>query len=179
MTKTGSNTLRNLLTSANVLQRNSTTGLTISNLAATIMMAIIADRLFHNMTLPQSITIGSHPYAPFCVPYGEAFMKDAYTNQQFREMQEDTRAIHKMIDTKMRELYPGNHNKWMDFYDPRTGKIREFLDRHTEIDSFVVLDDRNLSHGLEGHFVPVYPSKWHKPLKFSTAQTVRTLYPTF
>ena len=98
-----------------------------------------------------------YPYAPFCVPYGEAFMKDAYTNQQFREMQEDTRAIHKMIDTKMRELYPGNPNKWMDFYDPRTGEIREFLDRHTEIDSFVALDDRNLSHGLEGHFVPVYP----------------------
>ena len=62
-----------------------------------------------------------------------------------------------MIDKKMRELYPGDPNKWFDGYDPRTGEIREFLDRHTEIDAYVALDDRNLSRGLEGHFVSVYP----------------------
>ena len=72
-------------------------------------------------------------------------------------MQSDTMKIHQMIDKKMRELYPGDPNKWFDGYDPRTGEIREFLDRHTEIDAYVALDDRNLSRGLEGHFVSVYP----------------------
>lgn len=97
-----------------------------------------------------------YPYAPFCVPYGK-FFEDAYSEKQRYEMQDDTMKIQEMISDKMSELYPRDPNKWFDGYDPRTGEIREFLDRHTEIDAYVALDDRNLSRGLEGHFVSVYP----------------------
>ena len=83
------------------------------------------------------------------------------------------------------QSYPGNPNKWMDFYDPRTGEIREYLYRHTEIDSFVLSPSTTvIFHTVSKVISFLYirtsrMSKWHKPSKFSTAQTVRTLYPTF
>lgn len=36
---------------------------------------------------------------------------------------------------------------------PHTAEIREYLDRHQEITSFVALDDRNLTLGLDGHLI--------------------------
>ena len=39
------------------------------------------------------------------------------------------------------------------YVDERTAEIREYLDRHPEITSFVSLDDRNLEKGLLGRFI--------------------------
>lgn len=53
----------------------------------------------------------------------------------------------------MRKLYPADPNVWFSGVDYRTVEIREYLDRHPEITAFVAVDDRNLSSGLDGHFV--------------------------
>ncbi len=98
-----------------------------------------------------------YPAAPFCVPMYAKFMKEAYTKDELYTMSADTGRMFRKIDDKMSELYPRDPNKCFDGYDNRTSEIREFLDRHTEIDAYAALDDRNLSRGLEGHFVPVSP----------------------
>ncbi len=54
---------------------------------------------------------------------------------------------------RLRELYPADPDIWFDGVDPRVAEIREYLDRHPEIISFLVLDDRNLAKGLDGHFI--------------------------
>lgn len=53
----------------------------------------------------------------------------------------------------MRKLYPADPDKWFSGVDYRTVEIREYLDRHPEILAYVAVDDRNLSSGLDGHFV--------------------------
>lgn len=51
-------------------------------------------------------------------------------------------------------LYPKeNINTWGRDIDYRTCEIREYLDRHREITSFVTIDDRDLTKGIESHFV--------------------------
>lgn len=55
---------------------------------------------------------------------------------------------------KMREIYPAEESGWSwKMVDERAAEIREYLDRHPEITSFVSLDDRNLEKGLLGRFV--------------------------
>ena len=39
------------------------------------------------------------------------------------------------------------------YFNGRVSEIREYLDRHREITSYVAVDDRDLSKGLDGHFV--------------------------
>lgn len=63
------------------------------------------------------------------------------------------RNILHIIHKRFSELYPADPNKWFDGVDYRAVEIREYLDRHPEITSFVALDDRNLAKGLDGHFV--------------------------
>lgn len=94
-----------------------------------------------------------YPAAPFCVPVGASFMKEAYSEEQLEQMQEDTSSVMLQISDEMRELYPAPNDTWGNGYDSRTSEIREFLDRHREIDAYVAIDDRNLSRGLEGHFI--------------------------
>lgn len=55
---------------------------------------------------------------------------------------------------KMYQMYPPEKSGWVwKSVDERAAEIREYLDRHLEITSFVSLDDRNLEKGLLGHFV--------------------------
>ncbi|MBQ9212448.1 MAG: hypothetical protein IJ150_00695 [Bacteroidales bacterium] len=97
-----------------------------------------------------------YPTAPFCVPYGKSFMKENYSEEQLHTMFSETQTMFQKIDEKMRELYPGPPEKWLDHYDTRTSEIREYLDRHREIDAYVAIDDRTLLRGLDGHFVKTY-----------------------
>ena len=98
-----------------------------------------------------------YPAAPFCVPVGASFMRAAYSEEQLSQMYMDTNAVIGHISDNMRHLYPAPNDAWGNGYDSRTSEIREFLDRHREFDAYVALDDRNLSRGLEGHFVSVWP----------------------
>lgn len=60
------------------------------------------------------------------------------------------RSLHK----KMHEIYPTEGTGWFaKSVDVRAAEIREYLDRHSEITSFVSLDDRNLEKGLLGRFI--------------------------
>ena len=58
------------------------------------------------------------------------------------------------LQKKMREIYPAEESGWSwKSVDERASEIREYLDRHPEITSFVSLDDRNLEKGLLGRFI--------------------------
>ena len=60
----------------------------------------------------------------------------------------------KTLTQKMREIYPSEGSGWTcKTVDERATEIREYLDRHPEITSFVSLDDRNLEKGLLGRFI--------------------------
>jgi hypothetical protein len=100
--------------------------------------------------------LGKYLYlaAPFCVPWWASFMKQQYSQEQLHEMDNETRQMFHKINCKLREFYNVDNNV---FFDGRSGEIKEFLDRHREIDAYVALDDRDLSHGLDGHFVEVSP----------------------
>lgn len=74
-------------------------------------------------------------------------------NPEYYQVTEAWRNILDMLYKRFRELYPADPNKWFDGVDYRAVEIREYLDRHPEITSFVALDDRNLAKGLDGHFV--------------------------
>ncbi|MCD7923873.1 HAD domain-containing protein [Bacteroidaceae bacterium] len=89
--------------------------------------------------------------ATFCILDSERHNLNDYT--ALNKKIEDWRNISQQIDKRMRELYPGDPNRWFDFVDSRTSEIREYLDRHPEITSFIALDDRNLTRGLDGHFI--------------------------
>lgn len=55
---------------------------------------------------------------------------------------------------KMREIYPSEGEGWSQiFVTERAAEIREYLDRHPEITSFVAIDDRNIEKGLLGRFI--------------------------
>lgn len=89
--------------------------------------------------------------ATFCILDSERFNREDY-----RFVEEKTKAWRNISDKiykRLRELYPADPNKWFDGVDSRTVEIREYLDRHPEIISFVAIDDRNLAKGLDGHFI--------------------------
>ena len=64
-------------------------------------------------------------------------------NPEYYQVTEAWRNILDMLYKRFRELYPADPNKWFDGVDYRAVEIREYLDRHPEITSFVALDDRN------------------------------------
>lgn len=60
---------------------------------------------------------------------------------------------HQLYDN-LRRHYPTSSNDfWAVGVDFRTAEIREYLDRHPEITSYVAIDDRSIGLGLDGHFV--------------------------
>ncbi len=74
-------------------------------------------------------------------------------NPEYSQTTEAWNNIQRILYKRFCELYPADPNKWFDGVDNRVVEIREYLDRHSEITSFVALDDRNLTKGLDGHFV--------------------------
>ena len=89
--------------------------------------------------------------ATYCILDEQFYNSLDYENT--KAQQEAWRNIQKMIHNRFSELYPTDPNKWFDIVDYRVTEIREYLDRHPEITSFVALDDRNLEKGLDGHFI--------------------------
>lgn len=87
----------------------------------------------------------------FCILDSERYNREDY--KALEEKITDWRNISNKIWERLRELYPADPNKWFDGVDTRTAEIREYLDRHPEITSFIALDDRNLTKGLDGHFI--------------------------
>lgn len=63
--------------------------------------------------------------------------------------------VFKLLDA-FRKVYPSYEEPkrlWPVSVDERTTEIREYLDRHQEITSYVAIDDRDLRLGLDGHAV--------------------------
>lgn len=96
----------------------------------------------------------------------ENYLVDAtyFVSRQERHWADDTRLgeekwnawvpVIRALRDKMAKIYPAERSGWSwKMVDERAAEIREYLDRHQEITSFVALDDRNLEKGLLGHFV--------------------------
>lgn len=73
----------------------------------------------------------------------------------------DFRKIRSELNANLNEIYPkiDNPGKWPTFVDIRTIEIREYLDRHSEITSYVTIDDNDIEYGLDGHGVTTKHSK--------------------
>lgn len=89
--------------------------------------------------------------ATYCILDSEKNNLEDYS--LLREKTEDWRNNLHRIYGRLCELYPADPNKWFDGVNLRTAEIREYLDRHPEITSFIALDDKNLAKGLDGHFI--------------------------
>lgn len=58
------------------------------------------------------------------------------------------------LTQKMQEVYPSEGEGWsIKSVSERAAEIREYLDRHTEVTSFVAIDDRNIEKGLLERFI--------------------------
>lgn len=89
--------------------------------------------------------------ATYCILDSERFCSsENYLN--YKEKQEAWNEIRDTIYDYLCTLYPVEFPS-SDSVNYRTAEICEYLDRHQEITSFVVLDDRNLEKGLDGHFI--------------------------
>lgn len=87
----------------------------------------------------------------------------AYEGPDRRERIEQAQVARKTYETmwfKMldifRKIYPSYDEPrrfWPVSVNERTVEIREYLDRHPEITSYVAIDDRDLRLGLDGHAV--------------------------
>lgn len=71
-------------------------------------------------------------------------------NPEYSQTTEAWNNIQRILYKRFNELCPADPNKWFDGVDYRVVEIREYLDRHPEITSFVALDDRNLTKELDG-----------------------------
>ena len=90
--------------------------------------------------------------ATFCILNKEQFCSPE--NRQFYiEKQNAWNKIRNVIYEFLSKSYSTDPKIWSGSVDYRAAEIREYLDRHPEITSFVVLDDRNLEKGLDGHFI--------------------------
>lgn len=97
-----------------------------------------------------------YPTAPFFIAEWKPYVQNLYAQEELYEMSHNTRVVMKTLSEKMASLYPSDPNH-PTYFDDRAIEIREFLDRHPEITAYVALDDRNLTRGLEGHFVQTWP----------------------
>ena len=97
-----------------------------------------------------------YPTVPFYTAEWKPYVQELYTKEELSEMIYDTEMIKKELATKMASIYPSTPGL-PTYFDDRTVEIREFLDRHSEITAYVALDDRDLTRGLEGHFVQTWP----------------------
>ena len=58
------------------------------------------------------------------------------------------------LTKKMKEIYPSEGKGWsIKYVSERATEIREYLDRHTEVTSFVAIDDRDIEKGLLERFI--------------------------
>lgn len=95
--------------------------------------------------------------ATYYIPIRNTYSGINYGTEEYtirEEKEEAWKEVKKKIYNRLCELYPTKSDNWgAPFVDSRTAEIREYLDRHKGITSFVALDDRNLTLGLDGHFI--------------------------
>lgn len=77
-----------------------------------------------------------------------------FTWEEMSEQRKEFDKITHDIEYGLREIYPPEKGGFWDRYvEYRTAEIREYLDRHPEITSYVAVDDMYIGVGLDGHFV--------------------------
>lgn len=95
------------------------------------------------------------------------FIKDynvGYGDDDYKERYErvaKNRAAYRQFKAYMQkcfdEAYPPKEDEEYSWkliqVDERAIEIREYLDRHPEVTSYITIDDRDLSYGLDGHAV--------------------------
>lgn len=80
----------------------------------------------------------------------DEFMKwSKKMDERYELCQKTISALTKQLD----KYYPSDSNKWADYLSYRTVEIMEYLDRHQEVTAYAVIDDRDISKGIETHFV--------------------------
>lgn len=91
--------------------------------------------------------------ATYFILFSDRYGGNAERRKLADEKVEAWRPVIHMIHDRLRVLYPDDPGFWGNFVDFRTAEIREYLDRHPEITSYVAVDDHCLEKGLDGHFV--------------------------
>lgn len=91
-------------------------------------------------------------YSPYNLP-GGMFDRDIPEKDRRRceALQEISRKAIKEMQDGVTETYSRPDDK--HYIELRTVEIREYLDRHPEVVSYVAVDDMHLEPGLDGHFV--------------------------
>lgn len=112
--------------------------------------------------------LGKYLYdsCPFYTCYWNHRGLDFYSEEEISKMTIDKKNTIRMLDDALSPNYPDKDKWYTSYYDERTLEIREYLDRHPEITSYVAIDDRDIEKGLEGHFV-----KTHSLLKEEDVDT--------
>ncbi len=77
-----------------------------------------------------------------------------FTWEEMNKQDNEWREITDNIRTGLNKIYPPiDYGFWTRTVDYRAAEIREYLDRHPEVTSYVAVDDMYLEVGLNGHFV--------------------------
>ena len=82
--------------------------------------------------------------------------------------------IQKFLMERLRDAFPSD-GSWGSSVDHRTLDILEWLDRHPSVVSYVAIDDRDLSLGLEEHFVKVDRIKNNEAMDREVFEKVMTV----
>lgn len=93
---------------------------------------------------------------PFYACYWNRRGLDFYSEEEISKMAIDKKNTIRMLDDALSPNYPDKDKWFSSYYDERALEIREYLDRHPEITSYVAIDDRDIEKGLEGHFIKTY-----------------------
>lgn len=104
--------------------------------------------------------LGKYLYGcTFFVPWTSELAQElSYSEDIIYECRKDYYSCMNALTEGIGELLHTYSDGQRKVVNTRVAEILEYLDRHQEITSFVVIDDMNINNGLEGHFIETYPS---------------------
>lgn len=105
---------------------------------------------------------GKYLYGTTYFPATSWEFEDLFTRDEQNFMSNDWYVMQKQLYAGLKEIYPDVNDKNSIFsqgFNERTAEIFEYLDRHQEITSYVVVDDLYLAIGQKDHFV--YSNRGH------------------
>lgn len=77
-----------------------------------------------------------------------------FTDEEMSKQEQEFREITGNIQNGLGKIYPPIEvGFWERYVNYRTAEVREYLDRHPEITSYVAIDDMYIGVGLDDHFV--------------------------
>ena len=77
-----------------------------------------------------------------------------FSDEEMNDQYQEFNKITEVLEDGLRKIYPPVEVcHWDRYVNYRTAEIREYLDRHPEITSYVAVDDMYIGIGLDGHFV--------------------------